>query len=305
VNSERRATARFGSAFAIAAISLALVVVVLLVTGVITGRGRGLRAFASSRVQTATHLGRAVLDRRSVSGYSQGNFTNAIFLHHSTGYYLIEQGDVRRSMAEAGYSFWDHNYNRHGLIRPDGSPAGYSYNIPSDNTDPDGLAAVFAQPDYELPLNALSGLLQHEVIAFKSCFPVSHIVDEEQLGRYQSYYLSMRDTMDQHLDKVFIVMTPPPLNPTATDPEAASRARAFAEWLKSDEYLSGHENVFTFDFFGYLAEDDPGSPEWGMLRADYREGTDSHPNRLANETIGPVFAQFIVDAVETYRTGYE
>jgi len=39
-----------------------------------------------------------------------------------------------------------------------------------------------------------------------------------------------------------------------------------------------------------------------MLRADYREGKDSHPNELANQTIGPLFADFIVEATQTYRT---
>ena len=42
-----------------------------------------------------------------------------------------------------------------------------------------------------------------------------------------------------------------------------------------------------------LAENDPASDEYGMLRAEYRSGSDSHPNLLANETTGPLFAQFL------------
>ncbi|MCK4784493.1 MAG: hypothetical protein KAV87_12130, partial [Desulfobacteraceae bacterium] len=105
--------------------------------------------------------------------------------------------------------------------------------------------------------------------------------------------------------KVFIVVTPPPLNPAGTDAEAAVRARTFADWLKSDEYLSGHPNVFTFDFFDYLAEDDPTTSDYNMLRAEYREDSDSHPNQTANETIGPVFVDFIIDAVQEYWAVYE
>ena len=90
-----------------------------------------------------------------------------------------------------------------------------------------------------------------------------------------------------------------------TFPEAATRARAFASWLKSAEYLDGHSNVFTFDFFDYLAEDDPSATDYNMLRAEYREGTDSHPNQTANETIGPVFVDFITHAVQEYRAVYE
>jgi len=83
------------------------------------------------------------------------------------------------------------------------------------------------------------------------------------------------------------------------------RTRVFANWLKSDAYLGGHPNVFAFDLFGYLAEDDPTSPEYNMLRKTYREGSDSHPNRAANEKIGPLFADFIINAVQRYRAVYE
>jgi len=242
-----------------------------------------------------------VFDSPSISSLDHSDFSNVIFLHNSTGHNLIEQGGVRERLTEAGYDFWDHGYNSQGLRRPGGSLAGYSYNIPDDNTDPDGLARVFAQQAYGLPLNAFSGLLQHKVIAFKSCFPVSHISSDEQLEQYKSYYLDMREVMDQHLDRIFIVVTPPPLNPAETNAKAAGRARAFADWLRCDEYLSGHPNVFTFDFFGHLAEDDPTSPDYNMLRREYREGSDSHPNQTANETIGPLFVGFILDAVQSYR----
>jgi hypothetical protein len=252
-------------------------------------------------MRSISDLGQAVLDSQSVSSHSRGDFTNVVFLHHSTGYNLIEQGDIRERLTQAGYGFWDHGYNWRGLRRPDGSATGYSYNIPDDNTDPDGLAGIFAQRAYGLPLNAFSGLLQHEVIAFKSCFPVSHITGDEQLERYRSYYQDMRDAMDQHLDKIFIVVTPPPLNPAATDAEAAARARAFADWLESEEYVDGHPNVFTFNFFDYLAEDDPTSPDRNMLRREYRDGTDSHPSKLANETTGPLFVEFITNAAQSYR----
>jgi hypothetical protein len=112
----------------------------------------------------------------------------------------------------------------------------------------------------------------------------------------------MREVMDQHRDKIFIVVTPPPLNPAATDAGAAAWARAFADWLKSEEFLAGHPNVFTFDLFDLLAEGDPGAPDLNMLRATYRgEGDDSHPNQPANEAIGPLFADFIIQAVQMYR----
>jgi hypothetical protein len=293
----RRTQARFQHIAGMVGIILVTAIIALAAIYLLRGRGFGLWRLA--------HLGRAVLDARSVSSYSRGDFTSIVFLHQSTGRYLIRQGRVRQRLAETGYDFWDHDYNWPGLHRPDGSETGYSYNIPDNNTDPDGLAEIFAQRAYGLPLNAFSGLLQHEVIAFKSCFPVSHITNDKQLEQYKAYYRAMRDVMDQHPDKIFIIITPPPLNPVATNAETAARARAFAQWLASNDYLSGHPNMFTFDLFGYLAEDDPAAPDYNMLRRDYREGSDSHPNRVANETIGPLFAGFIIDAIQRYRPVYQ
>jgi hypothetical protein len=284
----------------VASIVLILGALTLAVAGLMIGRNPNWRQSASSTLR----LGLAVLDSQRVRGYSRGEFTNVIFLHHSVGHNLIEQGNMRQKFAEAGFSFWDHGYNWEHLTRPDGSVTNYSYNVPDDNTDPDGLAQVFAQPVYGLPLNTLSGLLQHEVIAFKSCFPANNIRNDQQLARYMTYYLGIRDFMDKHPNKVFVILTPPPLNPAETNAEEAARARAFATWLKSDEYLKGHPNVFTFDLFGHLAESDIASPERYMLQAAFHDGTDSHPNQKAGETIAPLFADFVIQSVQSYRASY-
>jgi hypothetical protein len=254
--------------------------------------------------QRANHLVRAVIDRGTVTAEGRGAYTNVVFLHHSTGGALIAEGGVREILIEAGFDFWDHGYNPTGLRAPDGHLTGYSYSIPGDNTDPDGLARLFAQRTYPLPVNALSGLLQHEVIAFKSCFPASQIDTDAELAEYKAWYLGMRDVMDAHPDHVFIVMSPPPLHPAVTDPAAAARARAFAEWLSSDAYLEGHPNVYTFDLFDHLAEGDPTSPDVNTLRSEYRPaGTDSHPNQTANEAVGPAFAEAIMSAARSYAQG--
>lgn len=230
---------------------------------------------------------------------SNGDYTNVVFLHHSTGRALIAEGNVRPLLAELGYQFWDHGYNHEGLVRPDGTSARANYRIPGNqgrgNTDVDGLAELFSQPVTDPPSNAFSRLLQHEVIAFKSCFPNSAVKSEEMQEQFQTWYLQMRDVMDQHPDHVFIIVTSPPLHPLATNADEARRARAVANWLKSDEYVAGHPNVFVFDFFDLLAD-----PSADTLRAEYQldpNEPDSHPNRLANETIGPLFVKFIDEAV--------
>jgi len=234
---------------------------------------------------------------------SDGSYTNVVFLHHSTGSALISEGDVRALFSERGYQFWDHGYNQSGLQDPDGTSTQASYQIPGlrgrGNTDVDGLAELFTQPVTDPPSNAFSYLLQHEVIAVKSCYPNSAIKSVGMQEQFQEWYLQMRDVMDQHPDRTFILVTSPPLHPQKTNADEAARARIIANWLKSDEYLTGHPNIFVFDFFDLLAD-----PDTNVLHAKYRESADevnSHPNPLANEVIGPQFVEFVVQSVESYR----
>ena len=260
-----------------------------------------LRSAASSKIRAAVDFPKSLAGSRAERSLSRGDFTDIVFLHHSVGSNLIAQGSVRERLAEVGYSLWDHGYNYQGLTRPDGSQAGYSYAVPDDNTDPDGLARIFAQPVFPWPANTFSRLLQHEVIVVKSCYLANHMSTDDQLAQYKRYYLTMREAMDEHPDKLFIVATMPPRNQAETDAKAAARARALSEWLTSNEYLDGHPNLAVFDLFHPLAENRVNATDYNTLKEAYRDGSDSHPNRHANEEIGPLFAQFVDEAVQRYR----
>lgn len=135
-------------------LAIGILLVLALLGGLACGlRGRGLRGVLLTQARAFVSTVKAVVDSSSVT--ANGDLTNVIFLHHSTGRNLIEQGGVRETFEAAGYDFWDHDYNDQGLTRLDGVPLGYSYNIPNDNTDPDGLARVFSQRLHAWPLNAL------------------------------------------------------------------------------------------------------------------------------------------------------
>ena len=69
----------------------------------------------------------------------------------------------------------------------------------------------------------------------------------------------------------------------------------------SDEFRQGRANLFTFDLFGRLAESDAAAPDADMLRADYRNGPDSHPNAAANQAIAPQVVQFVTQSVEQFK----
>jgi hypothetical protein len=234
----------------------------------------------------------------TASTAAQADPAQIIFMHHSTGQGLIWQGGVREALTSLGYAFWDHGYNEEGLVDSAGNYLGTNWDVPGDNTDPDGWHAIFNQPVTSPPSNTFSRMLEYDVIVFKSCFPSSDIVSEEQFETYRSYFLDMRDVMDQHPDKLFVPFTTPPLVPNETAPEHAARARRWAEYLTSPEYLDGHPNIFVFDFFSLLADED------GYLRAEYRgDEWDSHPNELANSTVGPIFVDFLDQAIREFSPG--
>jgi hypothetical protein len=227
----------------------------------------------------------------ATSGYRR-----IIFLHHSCGANLIEQGGVRARFAALGYEFYDHGYNGDGLVLADGTWTGENYDVPEDNTDPGGLATVFSRPLHSPPDNTFSHLMQYDVIMVKSCFPNSNIGSDEQLAEFKGYYLSMRGRMDQYPTKLFVIVTQPPQVPSSTDAAEARRARNLATWLGSDEFLGGHHNVVTFDFFGALID-----PSTNMLRSEYTaDPSDAHPNERANQTIAPMFVNFVDRAIRAY-----
>ena len=278
-------------------IFIALAIVGLLIYRQATGKSLGIK----STIRTILNVVKATVQSNEVTKYNQGDYTNILFVHHSVGRFLIEGGELRSRLQNEGYTFWDQDYSYEGLTKPDGTPAGYSYFIPNDNTDIDGFADIFQQREYSIPINALSSFLQHEVILIKSCYPNSAIQDDAELELRKQQYMSMRSRMDQYPNHIFIVLTSPPLNPAETNPEAARRAREWTSWLAAPEFTKGHPNLFVFNVFDLLAESDPSASDYNMLRSAYREGTDSHPNILANQEIGPILVNFIKDSINSYK----
>ena len=247
------------------------------------------------------------LDTVTLAGNSGGGgLTNMFFLHHSVGDGVVMQGDVRghiddyNSAHGTSYEFWDHGYYEWGLRDPDGNKDDTDYGPMTDMTDPPDLHDLWTSDDPDWAALRTTILNNHEIIAFKSCYPASGIPDEDELEWRKTMYRNMRAFFDTRTDKLFVVMSTPPLNPDETNLGDASRARAFADWLKSSEYLAGHPNVVCFDLFDVLAEPDDGSADANMLRSAYRDGSDSHPNTAGYVAGGAAFAQFLCEAAEAY-----
>ncbi len=234
-----------------------------------------------------------------------------MFLHHSTGAGVYSEGHVANWIADYNT---DHatNYQVSEMYYPnDPYPwANYPYdywnlwiNGECNNAEPNIACLGNLCTNYDL-------------IIFKHCFPGADILEDDDvssvfsynmtLGNYKLQYRALRDLMDSYPDNKFIVWTLAPLHRLATSTENATRARTFVNWVK-DEWLTedgkAHPNIYVFDFYNYVAESDP-TPANGKvncLKYAY-EGShtesDSHPNTLANQTVGPLFAQFIVNAIE-------
>lgn len=235
--------------------------------------------------------------------------SNFMFVHHSTGRNLLKDSGVR-SMLEwhetkggTGIELWDHDYHSGntytGVILPDSTVyRSWSYGVEANNIQPSGYHAIFTGSAFRDSLFA-----RHDVIVFKNDHRTGDIVLEAQLEAYKDQYLVIRDVLDQYPDKMFVMVSGPPRRPTAITNEEADRARRFYDWLQSPEYMNGHPNIMFFDLFDALAyPDDPSDPERNMQREEYRlppaSSTDSHPNQLANETIGPGFADFLIRIVD-------
>lgn len=224
-----------------------------------------------------------------------------IFLHHSCGANWIADGQIRQKLTKAGFDFWDHGYNGDGLTNPQGNRTGQTYDVPDDNTNPDGFANIFSQPVTNPPSNTFSKLLTHDVIIIKSCFPVSDIYSDEDLFVAKEHYKTIISKMAKHPEKTFIIVTQPPMNRKATSKENALRARKLANFLKSQDFLKGASNVSTFDWFNLLAVSDKASSYYNMLKPEYSpEGDDSHPNYTANFNTSPEFVKFVISKATKY-----
>jgi hypothetical protein len=188
-----------------------------------------------------------------------------IFIHHSTGENLLrdDYGALGRNLDANNYFVSDTNY-------------GWGPNAIGDRTDivnwpewfggersDEALDALYNESGqnsaYTRTLSDPGG--ENEIILFKSCFPNSNLEgspnDPATPGEYaytvgsaKFIYNSLLDYFSSRPDKMFVVLTAPPV----TDPTYGDNARAFNTWLMTEwlaNYSSG--NVFVFDFYNVLS----------------------------------------------------
>jgi hypothetical protein len=204
-----------------------------------------------------------------------------IFIHHSTGenWLTDDNGDLGKALMQANYYVSDTNYGWGPVWGPENVPIGDLTDIgqwwiwfrsPASATIMDHVYKEDGQLSYYTRFENRPGG-ENEVIMFKSCFPnsalqgsandpVPPIADNLLVtdGSWSEYhtvanakgiYLDLLEYFKTRPDKLFIVVTAPPLS----DGTYANNARAFNQWLVND-YLAGYpeKNVFVYDFYNVM-----------------------------------------------------
>jgi hypothetical protein len=238
-----------------------------------------------------------------------------IFIHHSTGENWLADGygDLGKTLDQNNYFVSDTNY-------------GWGPDSIGDRTDIPNWVEWFSSGGTERYMQALlNENEQHspytrslsdpggenEIILFKSCFPNSALegspddppgtYEELTVGGAKYVYNEILGYFANHPEKLFIVITAPPLS----DAAYADNARAFNNWLVND-WLSEYplSNVAVFDFYNVLTDPDAhhrinnGQVEYipgGQNTLAYPSG-DDHPSeagsRKATEEFVPLLNSY-------------
>ncbi len=200
------------------------------------------------------------------------------FVHHSVGddWLGVDMGNLAAGLGANNYyvsdTYYDWGPDEIGSYTDIGNwwdwfrgPRSAVYTQALYNTDN-------RHAEYTRPIPNLGG--ENTVILFKSCYPNSHLgghpdeppttdnnplrgesADSEHhtVGNAKGIYNDILEYFITRQDKLFIVITAPPLTDNESDDLHAANARAFNNWLMND-WLDGYpySNVAVFDFYNVL-----------------------------------------------------
>lgn len=218
-----------------------------------------------------------------------------VFLHHSVGQGILDQGGLRDSLLDMGIVVKGATY-RDEI----GQETDIGHWTAKFKNDMDRILGFKAHPD-----RYYSDGTTNDIVMFKSCYPNSHIESdgdepgdpnssERSLANFKASLNSLKEAMAAKPEQLFIYVTAPPMVPKGSSPEAAARAIKFNRWV-TDEFLSGYaeecqsDNLMVFDLFRFLSD------KQGFLKTEYRKSSetgDSHPNEKANREAAARYMEF-------------
>jgi hypothetical protein len=236
---------------------------------------------SSEQVPTspASYEGNSTYDDASPS-----HTVKLIFIHHSSGENWLsdENGGLGIALRDQNYFVSDTNYDwgpyDAALDGPIGSytDIGHWWNWflgPSRNQVIDALFTESGQHASYSRMEVDPGG-ENEIILFKSCFPNSALggnpddplntgenplfgegagSEFHTVANAKGVYTNLLSYFSTRQDKLFIVITAPPLHKNNTNPQQAANARAFNRWLV-EAWLQTYpyKNVAVFDFYNVL-----------------------------------------------------
>jgi hypothetical protein len=176
---------------------------------------------------------------------------NLIFFHHSVGSDWLSR-NLCAALNANGYHVADTNYGWPYDGRDYGSYTD-TVNWPTWFTDSPStiMDLAYAEMDLSAGSNTLAPAPgQNTIVMFKSCVPNSDV--GSSISDEQAIYNSLIPYFENHPDKMFVLVTPPPMQRIGTP----LLTRQLCDWLTDREkgwlkdLTTG--NVFVFDFYNVL-----------------------------------------------------
>jgi hypothetical protein len=234
-------------------------------------------------------LGFVLLARPAASAEARAPIANLVFIHHSVGANWLNDG-LCQSLNDNGFHVADIYYGWTG-----GTSTVYG-----DHTDTSDwptwftdsvMGLVYPEMDAMTAPNALDPVSgENTVIVFKSCYPSSDVGDD--ITDEQAVYNSLLAYFQAHPDKMFVLVTPPPMQ-SISNP---AKTRELCNWLtdRQSGWLKDltSKNVFVYDLFNVLTHPDAHHkvkdfvefhsvvPGYNTL---YYPSGDDHPSTVGNE----------------------
>jgi len=250
-------------------------------------------------------------------GAARAQDTKIVFLHHSTGGLIYNDGKVAKLIQEynqkngVNYSISEKNF-------PDKPYVWANYPFDYWNIWINGYCGKQKQsPNYPSVACLEDICSANNVIILKHCYPGADILEDtgtpavnasrKSLENYKMQYRALREKFREFPNNDFIIWTLAPRHRLdANSPANAGRAKEFVDWVKNEwltEEGKTYQNIHIFDYFSLSAEMQPTSAPPRIpytLKYEYERAhdqDDSHPNKLASEEIGPQFFQFIINTI--------
>lgn len=264
-----------------------------------------------------------------------------VFIHHSCGENWLTDGHGNLGIALRNNNYYvsDTNYGWGTTGIGDNTDIGHWWSWFRGPQSGTILGELYAHSDqwsyYSRPDTDPGG--ENQIVMFKSCYPNSALGGSPGDGppsganplRGQSYdsphhtvgnakgiYNDLLTYFATRQDKLFVVVTAPPLMSGSTTGGEAANARAFNRWLVED-WLDGypHDNVVVFDFYNVLTSNGGntekndagqaggnhhrwwnGTEQWVMGTPNnmsaYPDG-DSHPTSAGNQKASDEFVPLL------------